>query len=207
MKLISVDNYTNDIVITGSTTNNTYTRSLVDFILTGQHEDLSIKDKQTLREQTMSNPLIHSEKGPNGDVSFGLSNMLSALSLLQILFVSIGIVCCFLFFNKVDFLGFEIPSGGLIFPVTYVLLDAISELYGRNRARLTIIINFVAVSMLAACIYLSLNYLPSSLPKAEAAIFEKTLLPVPHLLMSFAIGVLLADWINVNIFHFIRSKT
>lgn len=87
------------------------------------------------------------------------------------------------------------------------MLDSISELYGRNRARQTILLNCTVLLFLSGVIYLSINHLPTSLPKEQADMYAFTLNTVPRALVSLAMGLLIADWLNVNLFHALRKKT
>lgn len=96
--------------------------------------------------------------------------------------------------NLVNVFGYNQPGGILIFPLSFFLLDAINEVYGRKHARNLILIGALSLLFASFSISLSLNLTPINPAKGEHYTFVFSNLP--HLLIINAVCLFFADSVN-----------
>ena len=93
-------------------------------------------------------------------------------------------------------------GGAVLFPLTYVLGDVLSEVYGFRRARRVIVLGF-AVSILASLIFWLVQIAPPGPGYGNQAAFEAVLGFVPRIvaasLLAFLVGQLLNAYVLVKI--------
>ncbi|MDN5964634.1 MAG: queuosine precursor transporter, partial [Actinomyces sp.] len=91
-------------------------------------------------------------------------------------------------------------GGAILFPLTYVLGDVLSEVYGFRRARRVIVLGF-AVSVLASAIFWLVQVAPPGPGYENQAAFEAVLGFVPRIvaasLAGYLVGQLLNSWVLV----------
>lgn len=91
-------------------------------------------------------------------------------------------------------------GGAVLFPLTYVLGDVLSEVYGFRRARRVIVLGF-AVSILASLIFWLVQIAPPGPGYENQAAFEAVLGFVPRIvaasLAGYLVGQLLNSWVLV----------
>lgn len=94
---------------------------------------------------------------------------------------------------------FELTGAVIIYPITYILSDVISEVFGYKWSRRTCYLAFGANIVLAL-----IGYLICSLPSPEwwgdAAAFSTVLKAVPRITIASLISFVVGDWINDVIF-------
>ncbi|WP_282677534.1 VUT family protein [Serratia marcescens] len=116
--------------------------------------------------------------------------------------LTLFIVCLFIAIplsqTKVSILSYIQPGGILIFPITFVFLDSINEIFGRKKGKLAVATAAVSLAIGSAFISISLK-----LPGVESdshgnfiAVYNN----LPYLLLINSICVLLADSFN-NLFY------
>jgi uncharacterized integral membrane protein (TIGR00697 family) len=120
------------------------------------------------------------------------------------LFVTSLVVSNIIAIKPIAIGSFYLPSAIVIFPVSYILGDVLTEVYGYHRARQVIWIGFGCNLLSAAAIYLSVLISPapfwlldhfSSLEKSQeayAAIFGFT----PRLLLASFVAYLAGEFLN-----------
>lgn len=123
------------------------------------------------------------------------------------------LVTCNLIFKKfivIDFFGiysFEISAGVLPYPLTFLITDLISELYGLKKANKVVIVGLI-VSLIVMLITLVANAFPaieaSPLTNEE---FEKTFGLTGAAVASSMIAYLLAQFVDIRIYHFWKRFT
>lgn len=95
------------------------------------------------------------------------------------------------------------PGGILIFPLTFIFLDAINEIFGRRKGRISVII--ASLCLMTSALFVSLCLL---LPGAENSSHNKFIEVyqyLPSLLMTNAICVLIADSANNSIYNALKG--
>tara|TARA_B100001287_G_scaffold134109_1_gene112908 strand:- start:1664 stop:2329 length:666 start_codon:yes stop_codon:yes gene_type:complete len=123
-----------------------------------------------------------------------------------------SLVACNLIFQKFftwNFLGiqFELSVGIIAYPVTFLVTDLISELFGKKRANQVVISGFFASVFTTALIFISMNATAAEWSPIDAQTFNKVFgLSAPAFLASM-VAYLCAQFIDVRIFHFWKRLT
>ena len=123
-----------------------------------------------------------------------------------------SLVTCNLIANKfvsVD-LGFKVfivSAGILPYPLTFLVTDLISELYGQKKANLVVFSGFVASMFVLLFLWLGgqFNAIPSSI--VGDAIYDSVFQNAWRLIAASMIAYLFAQFIDVKIFHFWKRLT
>lgn len=103
--------------------------------------------------------------------------------------------------------GFMFTAGALTYPFTSLLLDLITEVYGKARATMAIWLGLLASVLMTGLIYLA-NYIPTyerSLVSQEA--FEIVFGFTPGILIGSLLAYLIAQFIDIYLFYLIRRLT
>lgn len=93
-------------------------------------------------------------------------------------------------------------GGAILFPLTYILGDVISEVYGFKPARRAILLG-MAVSILASAVFYLVQIAPPAADYENQAAFEAVLGFVPRIVaasvIAYAVGQLINAWVLVTI--------
>lgn len=132
--------------------------------------------------------------------------------ILAALFVA-SLVTSNLIFKKFfywDFFGiytFEISVGILPYPVTFLITDTVSEIYGKKKANQLVTVGFFA-SVLTLLIILVANSVPAtSWSPIKNDMFHTVFGATGIAVSASMIAYLLAQYIDVSIYHFWKRKT
>ena len=138
---------------------------------------------------------------------------LNAYLLLAGIFLG-ALVVCNLIVGK--FFGFQWPVIGgpailsvgiLPYPLTFLVTDILSEVYGRRRANVVVWVGFV-VSLLTL-VYLSLG---AAVPAIESsrvddATYDLVFGSAPRAILASMTAYLFAQWFDIQVFHFWKRLT
>ena len=130
---------------------------------------------------------------------------------LSAIFIA-SLVTCNLIANKfvtVD-LGFKVfivSAGILPYPLTFLVTDLISELYGQKKANLVVFSGFVASMFVLLFLWLGgqFNAIPSSIVNND--IYNSVFQNAWRIIAASMIAYLFAQFIDVRIFHFWKRLT
>ena len=123
-----------------------------------------------------------------------------------------SLVTCNLIANKfvtVD-LGFKVfivSAGILPYPLTFLVTDLISELYGQRKANLVVFSGFIASLFVLLFLWLGgqFNSIPDSLVNDQ--IYNSVFQNAWRLIAASMIAYLFAQFVDVRIFHFWKKLT
>ena len=123
-----------------------------------------------------------------------------------------SLVTCNLIANKfvtVD-LGFKVfivSAGILPYPLTFLVTDLISELYGQKKANLVVFAGFIASMFVLLFLWLGgqFNAIPESLVSDD--IYNSVFRNAWRIIAASMIAYLFAQFIDVRIFHFWKKLT
>lgn len=132
--------------------------------------------------------------------------------ILGALFIA-SLVASNLIFQKFfywDFFGlytFEISVGILPYPVTFLITDIISEVYGKKKANLV-----VTAGIFASFFSLLIVYMADSVPATEWSpisdpLFTKVFGATTIAVFASMVAYLLAQYIDIQLFHFWKRLT
>lgn len=132
--------------------------------------------------------------------------------ILASLFISSLVVSNLIFqkFFHWDFFGiytFEISVGILPYPITFLITDIISEIYGKKKAN-----QVVTAGIFASFFSLCIVYVSSAVPATEWSpidniLFNKVFGATAVAVFASMMAYLIAQYIDISIFHFWKRVT
>lgn len=132
--------------------------------------------------------------------------------ILAALFIA-SLVVSNLIFQKFfywDFFGiytFEISVGILPYPITFLITDVISEIYGKQKANQVVTAGIFA-SVFSLLIVYSADYVPSTpWSPVDNALFTTVFGATGIAVMASMTAYLLAQYIDIQLFHFWKKLT
>ena len=102
--------------------------------------------------------------------------------------------------------GLTLPVSILWYPLTFLLTDIVSEVYGKRRARFMVVMGFAMSVLLLVCALTGIR-LPSSSVYALDKEYRNIFGPIWRLLFGSMAAYLLAQMIDVQLFHFWKRLT
>lgn len=126
-------------------------------------------------------------------------------------FISIIFVSCILISNIlaakiISILGISMTSGVLVFPISYVLGDVMTEIYGYEKTKKVIIYGFISNLLMVVVFYLAMKLpYPDYWQNQDA--FITILSNTPRVLLASFIGYLLGGLSNAFIMEYIKNNS
>ncbi|MCF4100069.1 queuosine precursor transporter [Gillisia sp. M10.2A] len=146
---------------------------------------------------------------------YSLKNQLLAQRIYLILgalFIT-SLVVSNLIFQKFfywDFFGiytFEISVGILPYPITFLITDIISEIYGKRKANQVVTAGIFA-SLFSLLIIYTANFVPAtSWSPVQDSLFTKVFGATAIAVLASMLAYLLAQYIDIQLFHFWKRLT
>jgi|TARA_B110000495_G_C22947644_1_gene554852 uncharacterized integral membrane protein (TIGR00697 family) len=123
-----------------------------------------------------------------------------------------SLITCNLIANKfvtvdLGFKVFVVSAGILPYPITFLVTDLISELYGQKKANLVVIAGFFASMVVLLFLWLGgqFNAIPESLVTDQ--IYDSVFRNAWRIIAASMIAYLFAQVVDVRIFHFWKKLT
>ncbi|GAA4644895.1 hypothetical protein GCM10023115_28550 [Pontixanthobacter gangjinensis] len=131
---------------------------------------------------------------------------------LSALFIASLVVSNLIFqkFFHWDFFGiytFEISVGILPYPVTFLITDIISEVYGKKKANLVVTTGIFASFFSLLIVYLADAVPATSWSPIDNSLFEKVFGATAIAVFASMVAYLLAQYIDIQLFHFWKRLT
>lgn len=113
----------------------------------------------------------------------------------------------FFYWNPFGWFRFELSVGILPYPITFLITDIISEIYGRKKANQAVIAGIFA-SFFSMGIILLANY-TTAIDNSPVTneLFTKVFGLSPIAVLASMLAYLFAQFIDIRIFHFWKRKT
>lgn len=113
----------------------------------------------------------------------------------------------FFYFNPFGLFRFEISVGLLPYPLTFLITDAVSEVYGRRKAN-----DLVLAGIFASVFSLGIIYIANLAPAIEGSpindgVFTSVFGATSIAIIASMTAYLLAQFIDVQIYHFWKRVT
>ena len=142
-------------------------------------------------------------KKPN----FIKNTKISVLQFLLTLFFVLCLIVSNIISAKQMQLPFDIvlPAAVIIFPVTYILSDVFSEVYGYKWSRLTCYLGFAA-NLFAVTIFSLTIVTPAPDYWTNQSAFEVVLGNTPRMLIASLLGFVVGDFVNDRVFKTFKDK-
>lgn len=105
-----------------------------------------------------------------------------------------------------DFKGYYLPAGILVFPITYIIGDVITEVYGYKRMRSIILLGFLANLITTLFIFISIQLPPAPFWDLQDE-YEAILSQTPRILVASMVGFLIGSLSNSWSMDYIKKAT
>jgi uncharacterized integral membrane protein (TIGR00697 family) len=103
--------------------------------------------------------------------------------------------------------GQELSCGIIAYPVTFLVTDLLSEIYGRKRANTVVVAGFVVSVFITAVVWIA-NHAPTYAESpVDAESFNVVFGLLPGVVLGSMIAYLVAQLVDVQIFEFWRRLT
>jgi len=113
----------------------------------------------------------------------------------------------FFYWNPFGWFRFELSVGILPYPITFLITDIISEIYGKKKANQVVIAGIFA-SFFSMIIILIANYTSAiNNSPINNELFSKVFGLSPIAVLASMLAYLFAQFIDIRIFHFWKRKT
>lgn len=113
----------------------------------------------------------------------------------------------FFYWNPFGWFRFEISVGILPYPITFLITDIISEIYGKKKANQVVVAGIVASIFSMGIIFLS-NIVPATdWSPVKDDTFTHVFGLSPVAVLASMMAYLFAQFIDIRIFHFWKRKT
>lgn len=106
----------------------------------------------------------------------------------------------------VDFFGFILPAGVIVFPISYIAGDVLTEVYGFRRARQAIWLGFVCNLIAVFAIWLG-GVLPAAPVWDGQGAYERILGYTPRLLLASFLAYLVGEFANSMVLSRMKVAT
>jgi len=106
----------------------------------------------------------------------------------------------------IDLFGLVLPAGVVIFPISYIAGDILTEVYGYAQARRVIWLGFLCNLLAVVAIWLGETIPPASFWAGQAA-YEKILGYAPRLLVASFLAYLVGEFFNAYVMARMKIAT
>ena len=109
--------------------------------------------------------------------------------------------------NKIiSVFGFFMPAGVLAYSVTFVCTDVINEIWGKEKARQTVIGGFIALIVVLLLVQVALFWQAAPFWKGESA-FRSILGSTSRIIIASFTAYLISQFHDVHVFHLLKRLT
>lgn len=110
--------------------------------------------------------------------------------------------------NKIVQVGpFSVPGGVIVFSMTFLLSDILSEFWGEKIARKAVWTGFVSSIVLIISLWIVLHWQAAPFATEQAELFQQVLQLTPRITIAGLIAYLISQHHDVWAFHFWKRKT
>lgn len=132
-------------------------------------------------------------------------NILAAIFIASDICATI-VFCKFLDLHLSDFFHFETPAGTLIYPITFLISDIITEIYGKEHAKKVVIASFFA-NLYVVLLLKIIGFLPAtSFSIVSATEFHKIFDLTSTAFLASSIAFLASQFLDIHIFHSLKCR-
>ncbi len=125
---------------------------------------------------------------------------------LAAIFIGLLIICNVIAGKITTIWIFTVPTAVLAYALTFLMTDAISEVYGKERAKQVVLAGFVASVVAVIMVYVAIIAPPAVFWEHQGE-FESILGVMPRVVFASMVAYLISQLHDVYAFHFWRGKT
>ncbi len=111
------------------------------------------------------------------------------------------------FWSSVTAYTFVVSVGIIPYPITFLITDVLSEIYGRKRANRVVTAGLIASLFTVLIVYIAILVPATDFSVLSDAEFEKVFGNVVYGVGASMIAYLLAQYVDIRIFHFWKTLT
>lgn len=135
-----------------------------------------------------------------------------ALYLLLATFFITALIVCNLIANKfvtvdLGFASFVLSAGVLPYPITFLVTDILSEIYGRRRTNRVVMLGFVALVFTLFILWLGSLFPSIADSPVSDELYQTAYGNSWRVIMSSMVAYLIAQLVDVRLFHFWKGLT
>jgi len=130
----------------------------------------------------------------------------SLFAVISSLFVAVLIISNLASTKVVSVWGLVFDGGTILFPLSYIFGDILTEVYGYAKARLVIWLGFISL-VLMSLTFMIIQYLPAASDWQNQAAYEAILGFVPRLVVASIVAYWLGELVNSYILSKMKIKT
>ena len=145
-------------------------------------------------------------KNSKKKVENNFKNNSNILLFIAILFVSCILISNVLAAKIINIFGFSMTGGVLVFPITYIIGDVLTEVYGFKKSKQIIMYGFIC-NLLMVLIFALAIKLPYPEFYANQEAFSTILGSTPRILFASFVGYLLGGLSNSYIMEYIKNNS
>lgn len=113
----------------------------------------------------------------------------------------------FFYWNPMGLFRFELSVGILPYPITFLVTDIISEIYGKNKANQVVKVGLVATVFVMLVVYVA-NLAPATAWSPVSNITFSSVFGLTGVAVGASMAAyLLAQFVDIRIFHFWKNLT
>jgi len=113
----------------------------------------------------------------------------------------------FFYWNPFGWFRFEISVGILPYPITFLITDIISEIYGKKKANQVVVAGIIASVFSMGIIYVANQVPATDWSPVNNDTFTHVFGLSPVAVLASMMAYLFAQFIDIRIFHFWKAKT
>lgn len=127
------------------------------------------------------------------------------------LFISLVCISCVLISNilaakLISVFGISMTAGVLVFPITYIIGDVLTEVYGHNKAKKIILYGFLCNLLMVILFFIAIKMpYPEFWTNQDA--FVTILSNTPRMLVASFIGYLIGGFTNSYVLEYIKNNS
>ncbi|OAA31689.1 transporter [Kosmotoga arenicorallina S304] len=125
----------------------------------------------------------------------------NAFLFLAAIFITALVVSNIVSFKLIEILGFVVPAGVFMYPITFALTDVISEVYGKKKASQVVVAGFFSAAIVPFLTFIAVLLPPADFFKAQEQ-FSTVLGAIPRVTLASLVAYLTSQWHDVWAFHF-----
>ena len=129
------------------------------------------------------------------------------LVFLGAMFVALFVLANILAVKKIDIGPFVLTAGLLAFPFTFLITDAVNEVYGKRIAKKLVIHGFIIMAVVVGLIQIAIKLPPADFWVGEQEAFALVLSGTLRITLASMAAYLMSQLYDVWMFDYIKNKT
>ncbi len=131
---------------------------------------------------------------------------LKYFTLISMLFVSCLIISNTVATKIIVFWGFNAPAGIILFPLSYLINDVMTEVYGFKRTKKVIWAGFICLALMSLTYEISIRLTPAPFWQDQQS-FATSFSLVPRIVFAGLVAYLMGTFLNSIVMSLLKKRT